>query len=325
MNSFSIIICFYNAENKLKNTLEHIKKIDTSQVGDVELILVNNNSNDNSIQIINQEMIGFNRFPWIVVEEKNPGLANARMKGFDTSQHDFLLFCDDDNWLAEDYLTIGLLPLLNDNKIAVVGGCGTAVSDVDIPHWFEENQNYFAVGPQWDETGEVKVKRNMVYGAGMIVRKSAFMFLINNGFKFFALGRTGKSLSSGEDSEMCLAFRIGGFKIWYQSNLKFKHYIEPKRLTQEYFVALVKGMSSSNYVSKFYRDYLFGYRPKISKFFWLKETLYLQFEIIKKIFKFNFVLKFEFEYLMYLIKQRSSYDKNVGQIIDFCNRIESKI
>lgn len=323
MNSISIIICFYNAENKLQKTLEHIKKIDISNVGDVELILVNNNSNDNSLAIINQELMDFKTFPWKVVEEKNPGLANARMKGFYTSKHDFLLFCDDDNWLAEDYLTIGLQPFLVDDKIAVVGGCGTAVSDVDIPHWFEKHQSYYAVGPQWHETGEVKIKRNMVYGAGMIVRKSAFLLILKNGFKFFALGRTGKSLSSGEDSELCLAFRIAGFKIWYDETLRFKHYIESNRLTSYYLNKLLKGINSGNYISVFYRQYLFGYRPKVGRFFWIKETIYVLKNNLIAIFQFNKEeIKRSSKHLFYLLSERSKYDTSIKEIYNICDNLK---
>ena len=324
MNSISIIICFYNAENKLQKTLEHIKKIDTSNVGEVELILVNNNSNDNSLAIINQELMDFKIFPWKVVEEKNPGLANARMKGFDTSQHDFLLICDDDNWLAEDYLTMGLQPFLDDDKIAVVGGCGAAVSDVDIPSWFEEYQSYYAVGPQWHETGEVKIKRNMVYGAGMIVRKSAFLLILKNGFKFFALGRTGKSLSSGEDSELCLAFRIAGFKIWYNEDLCFKHFIESNRLSTNYLEKLLKGINSGNYISRFYREYLFGYRPKVGSLFWLKEAFYVLKNSKKAFFSLNLKeYKRCNKHLIYIIIERSKYDRSIKEIYNICNNLKA--
>ena len=117
------------------------------------------------------------------------------------------------------------------------------------------------------QNGKVYGVRNVVYGAGVFIRKSAFEYIQNKGFSFYNLGRTGKKLSSGEDSEMCLAFQIAGFSIWYDDSLKFKHYIEPNRLSKKYIKKLQKGMNESSYISRFYRHYLFGYQPNITKYF----------------------------------------------------------
>lgn len=323
--TFSIIICFYNASHKLIPTLRHIKNLDVSSITDCELILVNNNSHDDSCAIIQNEMNEFTLFPWKLVDEPKPGLSNARQKGIAESQFEYLLFCDDDNWLASDYMQTAL-PILESHKnIAVLGGYGEAISDIPIPHWFEQHKNFYAVGEQFPTNGKVYGVRNMVYGAGMIVRRSAWNYLISKGFTFFALGRTGKSLSSGEDSEMCLAFQIAGYDIWYNNTLRFKHYIEPQRLTDEYFKKLRKGMSSSGYVIQFYRRYLFGYKPKITKYFWIKELAYVCKDILKGLFvnssreAFNRNLRFS----KYLLQERGNYSKNVRNVLAICEELSS--
>ena len=242
--SISIIVCFYNAGDKLYKTCDSIKGLLFDDLENVEVIFVNNNSNDNSVEIINNLFESFSLFPWKIVNEPKPGLSYARLKGIESSHYEYLLFCDDDNWLSKDYLQIGSKILQNDSMIAVLGGKGAAVSEIELPVWFEQNKNFFAVGKQFTESGQVKGYRNVVYGAGMFVRKSAFQFLISKGFQFYNLGRTGKKLTSGEDSEMCLAFQIAGYKIWYEEELTFQHHIEEKNyqiVLKKIFLEFFKG------------------------------------------------------------------------------------
>lgn len=326
MNSISIIVCFYNSGNKLVNTLNYLKKIDISSVLNVELILVDNNSNDDSALIINESLIDFDKYTWKIVHESKPGLSHARLKGIKESKYEFLLFCDDDNWLETNYLSIGCAILQKDHRIAVLGGFGEPVSDVSLPNWFEHYKNFYAVGEQMPSSGLVRGARNVVYGAGMFVRKDAFNFIVSKGFNFYNLGRTGKKLTSGEDSEMCLAFQIAGYKIWYEKSLTFKHQIVSSRLTLDYLKKLKNGMIDSGYVSRFYRDYLFGYVPQITRFFWLKEFLYNIFDFIKNIFtisKSDKIIR-NIKFGFYLLKQRSKYQYDVSRIIGICKSLDNK-
>ena len=151
----SIIVCFYNAQNKLKATSEHLKKLNTVGL-EVELIFVDNNSNDQSAADLLSYFDGFDRFSVKIIHEKTPGLSFARLAGINAAKFECLLFCDDDNWLAEDYLQVGIKLLQSDENIAVLGGLGTAVSDVKFPEWFEDHLNYYAVGPQADKKGLVR-------------------------------------------------------------------------------------------------------------------------------------------------------------------------
>ena len=327
MFSISIIICFYNAGIKLIPTLQHIKNLDISSITGCELILVNNNSNDNSCAIIKKEMNGFSLFPWKIVDEPKPGLSNARLKGISESKYDYLLFCDDDNWLASDYIQHAMQILNANTNIAVLGGYGDAVSDIPFPNWFEQNKNFYAVGEQFPTNGKVFGVRNMVYGAGMIVRRQAWEYIISKGFTFFTLGRTGKSLSSGEDSEMCLAFQIAGYDIWYDNSLQFKHYIEPSRLTNVHFKKLRKGMSSSGYVTQFYRRYLFGYKPKVTKRFWFKEFLYSVKDLVLGIFvkPTKSGIKRNIDFSLYLLRERGGYNENVRKVVGICENLSKKV
>jgi hypothetical protein len=106
----------------------------------------------------------------------------------------------------------------------------------------------------------------------MFVIKSYFLDIVERGFKPLASDRIGSSLSSGGDSELCLAFKIANYNIYYDERLQFMHFIEKNRLNESYLLRLKKSMSSSRFITRFYLDYLNGYEAKITRFFWLKTS-----------------------------------------------------
>lgn len=324
MNSgVSIIICFYNAGQKIVPTLNHIIQQIGRNPNSTELILVNNNSSDNTLALVKNILNQTLPFTWKIVEEPNPGLANARLCGLAHAQYDILLYCDDDNWLSPHFVTQGETFLRSNPDVAILGGKGIAVSSIPIPDWFDAYQNYYAVGPQLESSGRVRGNRNMVYGAGMFIRKSTFDYLLNCGFKFQSLGRTGKNLSAGEDSELCLAVQITGQQIWYLEDLTFQHYMEPFRLEVSYLKKLQKGMNYSGFYGRFYRDYLFGYIPQITTFFWMKEILYTFLETAKSISKLDFKIKRNFILIGFILKERNNYNERIKKIILICNNLKN--
>jgi glycosyltransferase involved in cell wall biosynthesis len=320
----SIIICFYNASERLVNTLEYIKAQCDRTNGNTELILVNNASTDDSEAIIQQALEGFTTFSWKIVYESKPGLAHARICGLNHVSFDMIIYCDDDNWLSESYLSQAEEIMRNDKGIGILGGKGTAVSSVEIPNWFESVQGYYAVGPQMPKSGRVIGVRNVVYGAGMVIRTNVMIDLFKRGFSFQSLGRTKDSLSAGEDSELCLAVQIMGWKIMYEETLQFKHFITARRLTKEYFSRMKNGMGKSSFYGRFYRDYFLGVKTSVSSWFWVKELIYTFFDLLKAIFSLRFNVSRHISLMLFLIEERNKYDMNVSRILQICKQLESK-
>jgi hypothetical protein len=215
------------------------------------------------------------------------------------------------------------MELLNSKfNIAILGGLGKAVSNESFPSWFDENQNFYAVGPQFPNVGIVRGVRNVVYGAGMFLVRSYYQKIIDSGFIQFSSGRKGNLLTSGEDSELCLAIQIAGYQIYYDDRLKFKHFIEEKRLSRDYLQKLKKGMAESRFITRFYLDYLNGITPKLGRAFWLKELIYtlkdLLFEIMQlKMSDVNRKLKF----IQFLLLNRANYTKQVGEVVNTCHNL----
>lgn len=249
----SVIICCYNSASKIIPTLEHLAKQAINGLI-CELILVDNNCTDNTIEIAycTWNELG-NPFHFHVVHEPQSGLSNARKAGVLKSKGDIVIFCDDDNWLDKNYLLIAYSIFKSFNKL--VGACGEsiAVSNVELPMWFEKYQSIYACGNLPIVSGS---NNDLITlrGAGMVIRGEIIRNLYLFGIKHTLSGRKGKELSSGEDDEISFWLKILGGELKYFNKLKLQHFIDSKRLTTDYREKLLVGITESREIFKELRE-----------------------------------------------------------------------
>ena len=274
MPGISIVVCCYNGVKRLKPTLLHIAQQNIRPDIGYELIIVDNASDDNTADFAHKEWETLNVSPisFKVVPESNPGLSNARKKGIAESTYDYLIFCDDDNWLAPDYANIVFDFFQKNPQVAVAGGFGEPVFDENtlVPDWFDRFSGSFAVGPQASDTN---TEMNFVYGASMAIKKSIF----NNAYfktHTFLDDRKGKNLSAGGDGEICYKVKLMGYKVAYLQSLKFKHHISEGRLNWPYLKRLQIGFAESFVALDLYLMAISNGRQRLPGFYWLKKMFY---------------------------------------------------
>jgi len=320
----SIIISTFNGASRLEDTLVALSRLNVSQIPFIELILVDNASTDNTF-LFSQELwhkLG-TPFPINCLHEETPGKLNAQEKGLKYAKGEFILICDDDNVLFPEYLQIGYKILTDNPRIGVLGGQGIALSTVPLPDWFQNYSYYFACAPQAPATGNVNPTRNVVYGAGMWFRKSAYDKAKQLGFNFILASRTGKKLTTGaEDSELCWAIRFQNFEVWYIEELKFFHHIPPNRLTKDYKIKLIQGMQTNGpYGNLYIRVWKNEISEKV-KLFWLKECFYTLFYIFMLPFNHRINnkkvdLKRGVHNITVFLRDRSKYDSKINKLIEY--------
>jgi glycosyltransferase involved in cell wall biosynthesis len=226
----SVVICCYNSSMRLPVTLQKIARLDTHGIA-VEVIVVDNGSTDRTGEIAHAEWARQNRpFPLQVELEREPGLAAARSKGLAVSNFEYVIFCDDDNWLDNQYARRAIALMEQNPQVAIIGGINEAACETPPPEWFLLLSDAYAVGRQGATSGEVWA----VWGAGMVLRKSVLQRLERAGFQALLSDRKGSSLSSGGDFELCQAIKLAGFKVWYDEGLKLQHFMTSGRLTEAY-------------------------------------------------------------------------------------------
>ncbi len=251
-SGISVIICCFNSSKRLPQTLRHLANQNVTEV-DWEVVLVDNNSSDNTKDVAISEWDQYNiNVPLRVVEEATQGLSAARERGVQESKYEYLVFCDDDNWLASDYLNEAYLILNKDKKIGAAGGWSEAASNVEIPDWFH-GLNGYAVGRQAPESGDL-VGRYHLWGAGLATRKSLMTKVFST--RFLLTDRKENVIVSGGDSEICARLILMGFKLYYSESLYFKHFIPKERLTKEYRVKLLQGFETTKPAIEKYFEFI---------------------------------------------------------------------
>lgn len=253
MNGVSVIVCCYNSALRIESTLLHLQMQYTKPNLPWEVILIDNNSSDNTVEIAKTTWDKkLNYIPLRVISESTPGLIHARKKGIINAKYNYLLFCDDDNWLNIDFLTMGFEILNNDKKIAVLGSKSIAEYETTPPTWFIDNAKDFAIGEQNTSSGDITHSRGWVWGAGSFYRKDLLNKLFEANSTFILTGRLGDKLFSGDDVEQCLFLKLLGYKIYYSEKLVLKHFIPVSRFNEKKYFNLIK----NNYRNIYYFDIL---------------------------------------------------------------------
>jgi glycosyltransferase involved in cell wall biosynthesis len=239
---FSIIVCCYNSADVIEDTLRSLCHLGTHESFGIEIILVDNSSSDNTPQISEKFLTENNcRFSYRIVKETKQGLTFARERGFRESSYDYIILCDDDNRLNPDYALNAFGIFESNEMVAVAGGYGNAVSSVQFPSWFEGYKKSYSAGAQSAAGGIISASDGYIWGAGMILRKSALESLYSDGFRSLLSDRSGNTLSSGGDVELSYALRLHGYKLCYEPSIEFDHFIKPQRLTWKYLRSLYRG------------------------------------------------------------------------------------
>ena len=254
----SIIICTYNGSYVIEKTLEYLAN--QKHNIPVEIVLVDNASTDNTKQLADEwwNAHGTESLDYRSFIQSIPGKSYAQEMGYAKARYEYLLICDDDNWLNPNYIQNAYEIMKGNTVIGALGGWGIAESEVSKPGWFEKYGKYYATVKQGKKSGDITNAKGCLYGAGMLIRKSHWIELNDLGFRPLLTCRKGNSLSSGGDTEYCYALRLIGYRIWYDEQLHFKHFISSKRSNFEYIRKLRKTMSVSNFVVRPYLDKIKG-------------------------------------------------------------------
>jgi glycosyltransferase involved in cell wall biosynthesis len=282
----TILICTYNGAERLPVTLQYIAQQVIPASLSCEVILVDNASLDNTVQLAQEEWSKYDtRIVLRIIAEPRPGLTYARESGFAAAAYEFIILCDDDNWLCPSYVDRAFTIMMQHPSIGLLGGYGQFVYEAPPPEWLVVF-NLYAGGPQAAASGEIN--DHLVYGAGTVLRKAAWETLRRHGFAGVLTDRLGHQLSSGGDYELSYAIALAGYVIWYDEQLIFQHFITANRLTRDYYITYIKESSRCFSVLEPYkillktgRHGLGNFRWELFKSFWyhVKKTGALLFKI----------------------------------------------
>ncbi len=107
----SVIIPVYNVEEYLRQCLDSVIN---QTFKDIEIIIVNDCSTDNSLQIIEEYQKKDKRIKLIDLKQ-NVGLGNARNEGIKAANGKYLIFVDSDDWIAGNFIQFLYKEIVSNN------------------------------------------------------------------------------------------------------------------------------------------------------------------------------------------------------------------
>lgn len=134
----------------------------------LEFVLVDNNSNDHTPDVLNQFLMT-SSLPTKIVQANKVGLGHARNRGIANSSGDVLIFTDDDCYLDEDYF-INFLSRVDSSKVQYGMGPILLFNENDDPRVATARiDTEFFIPPH-----TTVIPAGMIQGANMFYLKSVF-------------------------------------------------------------------------------------------------------------------------------------------------------
>lgn len=104
----SIVVPVYNVEKYIVKCLESIVN---QSYKDFELLLINDGSTDNSVEVINK-YLNNQDINWKLINKNNSGQSSTRNYGLDRTVGDYVTFIDSDDVINKDFLKVLYLKVL---------------------------------------------------------------------------------------------------------------------------------------------------------------------------------------------------------------------
>lgn len=250
----SIVVCCYNSAAVIVPTLKALSAQSVPPGIGYEVILVDNNCTDETVRLAERTWKN-PAVPMSIIKEPQPGLIHARKTGVFKARYDILLFIDDDNLMELDWIERLLDVYSRRPEVGGIGVCIEPLFEGEKPGWFDSFSAMYACTPPY-ENPDVSAFKQTLFGAGLSFRVQALRSVFDLPLPFFLVGRTQDALSRGDDSEICLRAGLMGWKLWYESTLKLKHYIRKHRANWGYVLQARRWGGQADIILKIYRDLL---------------------------------------------------------------------
>jgi len=242
----SVIICTHNPNRIYLQRVLEAFKLQTLPTDQWELLLVDNGSQEQLAEKWDLSWHPQARH----IRENELGLTPARWRGIRESSGNLLVFVDDDNVLAADYLEHVLRMGQSMEFIGVWGAHIEPEFEKRPPAWTRQYWGYLAVRSIersfWsNRTDDYSV---LPYGAGLCLRRKvaeAYTRILETDMVARKLGRKGESLASGEDTDIALTACDLGYSYGLFAELRLLHLIPERRLTEDYLLRLIEGCTFS--------------------------------------------------------------------------------
>lgn len=221
--SVSIVIPVFNKSHFTDQCLHSIfSSINSTQF---EVIIIDNNSNDNTHEIIEKYTTQFNNISYLR-NNVNLGFAKANNLGVEKSKNDIILLLNNDTVVTDGWIDNLLKPISEDKTVGAVSAkllfedntiqhAGVVViKDMQFGDPLVARHIHYKKDKNSPEVNEI-MEYQALTAACLLIRKSAFLEV--NGFDE-------EYWNGYEDVDLCFKLRERGYKLVYQPNSIVYHF-----------------------------------------------------------------------------------------------------
>lgn len=247
---FTIAIPTYNGEHRLPELLERLRnQLDTENIA-WEIIVVDNNSTDNTAQVIQTYQKNWQcPYPLKYYFEAKQGAAYARKKAVAEAQGVLIGFLDDDNYPVSSWVAAAYNFAQKHPKAGAFGSQIHPDWEVEPPENFQRIAPFLAITERGDLPLLYEAKKKLLPpSAGLVVRRQAWLDSVPN--QPILTGRVTGNMLTSEDLEMLSYIQKMGWEIWYNPDMEIDHKIPNTRLQRDYLIPFFRGIGLSRYVTR---------------------------------------------------------------------------
>ncbi|MDM9381065.1 hormogonium polysaccharide biosynthesis glycosyltransferase HpsE [Chlorogloeopsis sp. ULAP01] len=283
---FTVAIPTYNGANRLPKLLECLRNQINTENLSWEIIVVDNNSTDNTSQVIQAYQENWQcSYPLKYSFEEKQGAAYARKRAVMEAKGQFIGFLDDDNYPTPTWVSAAYAFGKQHPQTGAYASQIHPEWEVEPPENFERIAPFLAI----TERGSLPLlykahKKLLPPSAGLVVRRQAWLDSVPN--QPILTGRVVGNMLTSEDLEMLSYIQKFGWEIWYNPAMEIYHKIPRFRLTKEYLIPFFRGIGLSRHVTR-----MLNIRPQMKLLLYLaymfNDLRKLIFHLIKYGWKLN--------------------------------------
>ena len=228
----SIITCTFNRSESIKDTLNSVLVQKNCKEFNYEVIVVDNNSTDNTKKVIEEYIPAFNgRLRYIF--EPRQGKSYALNTGISNSKYEIIAIIDDDETAHSEWL-YNLHKTFVDYNADMVGGKILFNWDQKKPGWIpQEALSVLGFLDYGKEPFRIISKEHVIFGGNL-----AFVKACRNGHLFqekLGIKKGNSFIAGGEDIHFFLESLSMNHTIIYQPSAVIYHKVFKERATKAYF------------------------------------------------------------------------------------------
>jgi glycosyltransferase involved in cell wall biosynthesis len=239
VSSVSVIVCTFNRAAILRETLACLAALEPPPDCDSEIVVVDNNSTDDTPAVI-AEIARTSTIRIVPVRETRQGKGFALNAGLQVARGDVIALSDDDVWVTPEWLS-RLVSDFREQEVTFVFGrvlprwTAAPPPDLLLPR-AQAVWGPIAIADYGEEPAVFvpeRVNQRNPMGGNLALTRTALEAI---GAWRTDLGKPGNSLIMGEDHEIFSRLRRAGeYRGFYDPALRVRHLVTPDRLTRRYF------------------------------------------------------------------------------------------